>query len=552
MAFNFLSRIGQSIGRSRVVVTRRVALILALVVLQCVFVWYLYPLLQWNETLTIEMEAELLADRTGELTFMRVAPSIAEITIPPPSYLDGIPKCMHGLFRSVNDRTCHVESTCTATVEGIQAFLEAPSSFDHLDDAFDAWQSCGGVLAVKVHQLAVQMLRIHDAHQRPQPLSRVADDDDPFRRMTSALISFQLPPHRFTNASLQTFTRVIVLLEFVRTMWHTACACDEIATLANPESAVFMKRTEAGGNSKRETVDTFPLLGGCTTIRHLSRAATRVFQQTMQAMIEQHGDDLECSEPQVYHLSHLPSIAAVISRRQQRQGKTAPRDHVTPHAYRRLEPLHCDLRNMVYQATKKTISMAPYVPATWLDRTRDSGGRRVLIDFGANEFQGSPKWLIDSYEPFAPFDDVVLIEPRQGRVAIPEYYTKNYKLIFKNGGVRIHGLSEDKTLPPLARQSFDLYDPLQLIREYCRVEDYCVVKFDVDRHGESRETIEWGFMAKLLESPSTLAVIDELYVEMHFFFRRLDKFWRSHHTYRQALDLLRSLRAAGLAVHPWP
>ncbi len=62
--------------------------------------------------------------------------------------------------------------------------------------------------------------------------------------------------------------------------------------------------------------------------------------------------------------------------------------------------------------------------------------------------------------------------------------------------------------------------------------------------------MEWGFVFDLLNHPEVLALVDELYIELHFHFPQLQ--WSHYHSNWEALDLLRHLRALGMVVHAWP
>ena len=76
------------------------------------------------------------------------------------------------------------------------------------------------------------------------------------------------------------------------------------------------------------------------------------------------------------------------------------------------------------------------------------------------------------------------------------------------------------------------------------------LKFDVDNDSLG-PTMEWGFVADLLGRPEALALVDELFVELHFFAPSL-RWVHLTHSIKQAFDVLRQLRACGLPVHAWP
>ena len=80
--------------------------------------------------------------------------------------------------------------------------------------------------------------------------------------------------------------------------------------------------------------------------------------------------------------------------------------------------------------------------------------------------------------------------------------------------------------------------------------DFVALKFDVDL-GSRGPTMEWGFLADFLRRPEALALVDELFIELHFYCPSLG--WKHPaHSMKQAFDVLRQLRACGLPVHAWP
>lgn len=63
-------------------------------------------------------------------------------------------------------------------------------------------------------------------------------------------------------------------------------------------------------------------------------------------------------------------------------------------------------------------------------------------------------------------------------------------------------------------------------------------------------TMEWGLLFSLMQHPEVAALIDELYIELHFFFPLLN--WMHYHSNWEALDTIRYLRQQGMIVHAWP
>ena len=92
---------------------------------------------------------------------------------------------------------------------------------------------------------------------------------------------------------------------------------------------------------------------------------------------------------------------------------------------------------------------------------------------------------------------------------------------------------------------------LQWLRENAVEEDFVALKFDVDNDFSLGPTMEWGFLADLLRRPEALALVDELFVELHFYGPSL-RWVHLTHSMKQAFDVLRQLRACGLPVHAWP
>ena len=94
-------------------------------------------------------------------------------------------------------------------------------------------------------------------------------------------------------------------------------------------------------------------------------------------------------------------------------------------------------------------------------------------------------------------------------------------------------------------------DILQWLRENTVEDDFVALKFDVDNDFSLGPTMEWGFLADLLRSPKALALVDEFFVELHFYAPSL-RWVHLTHSMKQAFDVLRQLRACGLPVHAWP
>lgn len=216
----------------------------------------------------------------------------------------------------------------------------------------------------------------------------------------------------------------------------------------------------------------------------------------------------------------------------------------------RFEPIYSHVRNWMFTEANNLIDFGPYrafaaIPDVQKDLLNYNGkGRRVLIDVGANGFFASPKYLIDSYAPYAPFTDVIMIEPEPHfKATIPEVYQQRYNLT---------------NLPIYAEvNTGGASDVVNLLKSLVSPEDFVVLKFDVDPNKFAYgATMEWGFLFDLFrksehgDNDGAAALVDELYVELHFHYPKL--YWEHYHSNWEALDLLRSLRVQGMVVHAWP
>ena len=213
----------------------------------------------------------------------------------------------------------------------------------------------------------------------------------------------------------------------------------------------------------------------------------------------------------------------------------------------KLEPIYSNLRNMMYTEAGNLIDFGPYRPLVAENEARRNvmknsklnGGRRILIDVGANGFFASPKYLLDSYAVYTPFTHAIMIEPEPHFVAsVPDAYMKRYNITFLQIYCEVNTGSD--------------VDIVKLLPKYVTKDDFVVLKFDVDPNRYAQgPTMEWGFIYSLmLSNQNTASLIDELYIETHFHYPAL--YWYHYHSNWEALDMFRYLRKQGLIVHSWP
>ena len=197
-----------------------------------------------------------------------------------------------------------------------------------------------------------------------------------------------------------------------------------------------------------------------------------------------------------------------------------------------MEPLLPNGRNHDFREIGLAISFHPYRVLQQI--TTINARRRILVDVGGNQWLGSPKALLDHYlAAGAPFDEAHIFEPN----SLDAPPTHNITTVF------VHQTAVDVG----SRNENDI---LQWIQNTAREADFVALKFDVDNDSLG-PTMEWGFLADLLRRPEALALVDELFIELHFFAPSLN--WvHLTHSMKQAFDVLRELRACGLPVHAWP
>ena len=211
------------------------------------------------------------------------------------------------------------------------------------------------------------------------------------------------------------------------------------------------------------------------------------------------------------------------------------------HLADKLEPVYTSLRNWMFHEAKNLIDFGPYRPLVAEKDVRSASRgkkRRVLIDIGANGFFASPKYLLDSYFPYTPFTDAIMIEPEPHfSASVPKAYSMAYNISFLQIYSEVGTGSET--------------DVLKLLPTMVTKDDFVVLKYDVDPNRFAYgPTMEWGFMFMLMKTPEIAKLVDELYIELHFHYPNL--FWKHYHSNWEALDAIRFLRAEGMIVHSWP
>ena len=212
------------------------------------------------------------------------------------------------------------------------------------------------------------------------------------------------------------------------------------------------------------------------------------------------------------------------------------------HLSHTLEPIYTSLRNWMFTEVGSLIDFGPYRPLVAEYEVRKkiklNNKKRILIDIGANGFYASPKYLIDSYSPYLPFTNVIMVEPEPHfSASVPKIYSDRYNITFLQIYAEVNTGSDT--------------DIVKLLSSLVDENDFVVLKFDVDPNKFAQgPTMEWGFLFSLMKNSKIAKLIDELYIELHFHFPSL--YWKHYHSNWEALDAFRYLREHGAIVHSWP
>jgi len=189
-------------------------------------------------------------------------------------------------------------------------------------------------------------------------------------------------------------------------------------------------------------------------------------------------------------------------------------------------------RHEIMQISKDFILLPP-------DRCAvDSGGKFMYFDLGASWYSGIPpnanlstyidgwgssgKWFVDEFEKRGvEFDFLFLWEPRPfeeyRRSGFPRKYEDRVK--YFQGRIEVEGHNS----------------PLEVVRQNCRQQDYCLVKVDYDTPSS-----EIALVKRLMKDSHLLSLIDEFFwdpvglpIEIH----------------RRTISDMRRL---GIHAHSWP
>jgi len=143
-----------------------------------------------------------------------------------------------------------------------------------------------------------------------------------------------------------------------------------------------------------------------------------------------------------------------------------------------------------------------------------------------------------------------------------EHYEKRYvgfdRMLMWEG--RKHDRDQNFSFDPKYTSSFQYLNisadlnlnadgnPLRVLHKTARVEDFVMVKLDID------QPLEMNIILALLESPNALAIIDEFFIEHHTENPVMWPYWKSHVACKlgDTYEIFLRLRNSGVRAHGWP
>ncbi len=185
--------------------------------------------------------------------------------------------------------------------------------------------------------------------------------------------------------------------------------------------------------------------------------------------------------------------------------------------------------------------------------------RRVYLDLGANSFKSSIQWFMQMYP--CDFTEVHAFESNPNVFEFPKDEfdeDSNFKVRKNKNAIAVIKTPEipkwmikrmhiyNSRVSDFDDESTNIVNITRFIKETLKLKatDTVVVKMDIEGN-------EWSILEKWLEDSDMVDIIDELFVEVHYYHPSV-RWDNKEHTRDQASHLFASLRAKGFYVHPWP
>lgn len=240
---------------------------------------------------------------------------------------------------------------------------------------------------------------------------------------------------------------------------------------------------------------------------------------------------------------------------------------VKGHQIESLDPTNNFRRGYALKYTSDVEDKTHILP--WLlgnQRNLNTSPRRVLLDLGGNRFDTSITWFMRMYPcdftevhvfeidanlfkfPAEPYNETLNVRPGtasdatvvQNTPGIPHWMIRRMKLYNAFVSDGDDASKSAVNITRFVKETLELAAP-----------DVVVVKMDI-------EGSEWPILERWMDDSEMAAIVDELFVEIHYGDESMAAFWGGPggqfgaHTRWDALRLLAGLRAKGFFVHAWP
>ena len=173
------------------------------------------------------------------------------------------------------------------------------------------------------------------------------------------------------------------------------------------------------------------------------------------------------------------------------------------------------------------------------------GNKRYLFDLGASLYTSgsggaSQQWFVDTYRAHGlPFDRVLAWEASPYK---PER-------IFDNIPPDVIGIMSYFNIPAATGLN-DRHNPLRILKKICSVEDFVVLKIDIDN-----DLVESKFIQQILSDSAISDRIDELYFEHHVNYSPMEhNGWGLEPklaNITQSYEIFTAMRNLGIRAHSW-
>ncbi|CAE7259644.1 unnamed protein product [Symbiodinium sp. CCMP2592] len=171
------------------------------------------------------------------------------------------------------------------------------------------------------------------------------------------------------------------------------------------------------------------------------------------------------------------------------------------------------------------------------------GTKRIFFDAGGTRFGDQLMWFATAYEKRGlPLDEIYVWEVKN---ISDEQYWQNVPQQLYN---RFHPVLTRYNAVGISDAVGDRNNPMTLVYEKCRPQDFCVFKLDVDT-----SWLENAVAGQLVNDPGNLK---EFFFEHHVQTLQLAQWWgppgtHSGLTIRHSYDLFARMRQKGVRAHSW-